>query len=318
MKIVFFGTPDFSIPTLQMLIESKHEVIAVVTQPDKPVGRNGKVVFSPVKQLAISNNIPVLQYEKIRLQGVEELQSLNADLFVTAAYGQILSKDILEASKYGVYNVHGSLLPKYRGAAPIQWSIINGDKVTGITILKSDVGMDDGDIILKREVEIGENETAGELFDRLAILGAECMKDAIQLLEDGNITFTPQNHEIATKCTMLKKEQNKLNFNTSATSVKNFILGLNPWPVAEMQLKEGRFKVYRANVLTQDQISKLNLETNATPGQVVVASNKLGLIIKCADGFVEITEIQAENSKIMQAKSMLNGKQILVGQIVNE
>ena len=133
MKIVFFGTPDFSIPTLQKLIDSHHEVIGVVTQPDKPVGRNGKIVFSPVKQLALANNIPVYQYEKIRRDGVEELQNLKADVFVTAAYGQILSKDILEASVYGVFNVHGSLLPKYRGAAPIQWSVINGDKVTGIT-----------------------------------------------------------------------------------------------------------------------------------------------------------------------------------------
>lgn len=318
MKIVFFGTPDFSIPTLQMLIDSKHEVIAVVTQPDKPVGRNGKVVFSPVKQLAMEHNIPVLQYDKIRLQGVEELQNLKADLFVTAAYGQILSKDILEASTYGVYNVHGSLLPKYRGAAPIQWSVINGDKVTGITILKSDVGMDDGNMILKREVEIGENETAGELFDRLAVIGADCMAEALEQLENGTITFTPQNHEEATICRMLKKEQNKLNFDMPVAKVKSLILGLNPWPVAEMTLKEGRFKVYRAEIVSGQKVDSLNLNQNASVGEVVLASNKHGLIIKCQDGFIEITEIQAENSKVMPAKSMLNGKQILVGQIANE
>ncbi len=318
MKIVFFGTPDFSIPTLKMLIESKHEVIAVVTQPDKPVGRSGKVVFSPVKSLALEHNIPVFQYEKIRLEGTKQLTDLNADLFVTAAYGQILSKDILEASKHGVYNVHGSLLPKYRGAAPIQWAVINGDKTTGITILKSDVGMDDGNMILKREVEILENETAGELFDRLAVVGAECMAEALDQLENGTITFTPQNHEEATVCRMLKKEQNKMDFSWSNNKVKSFVLGLNPWPVAECTLKEGRLKVYKAHVVNSEQIEKLNLTKNYAVGEVVVASSKQGLILKCGEGFVELTEVQAENGKVMSAKSLLNGKQILVGQIANE
>lgn len=318
MKIVFFGTPDFSIPTLKMLIESKHEVIAVVTQPDKPVGRNGKVVFSPVKQLALEHNIPVFQYAKIRLEGVKQLVDLNADLFVTAAYGQILSKEILEASKHGVYNVHGSLLPKYRGAAPIQWAVINGEKTTGITILKSDVGMDDGNMILKREVEIGENETAGELFDRLAVVGADCMAEALKQLENGTITFTPQNHEEATICRMLKKEQNKIDFSKTASQVKSLVLGLNPWPVAEFTLKEGRFKVYKAQVVSAEQIERLNLTKEYNVGEVVLASNKLGLIVKCGEGFVELTEIQAENGKVMSAKSLLNGKQILVGQIANE
>lgn len=318
MKIVFFGTPDFSIPTLQMLIESKHNIVAVVTQPDKPVGRNGKVVFSPVKQLAIKHNIPVLQFNKIRREGVQQLLDLNADLFITAAYGQILSKEILEASKYGVYNVHGSLLPKYRGAAPIQWAVINGEKTTGITILKSDVGMDDGDIILTHPVDIKPDETAGELFDRLSVVGAECMSEVLTQLENGTITFTPQNHLEATVCKMLKKEQNKIDFNLPALQVKNFILGLNPWPVAEFNLKEGRFKVYKASVVTTQQILKLNLNNSYNSGEVVVASSKFGLIVKCGDGFLEITEIQAENGKVMSAKSLLNGKQIMVGQIANE
>ena len=318
MKIVFFGTPDFSIPTLKMLIESIHEVIAVVTQPDKPVGRNGKVVFSPVKQLALEHNIPVFQYAKIRLEGVKQLVDLNADLFVTAAYGQILSKEILEASKHGVYNVHGSLLPKYRGAAPIQWAVINGEKTTGITILKSDVGMDDGNTSLKREVEIGEHETAGELLDRLAVIGADCMAEALKQLENGTITFTPQNHEEATICRMLKKEQNKIDFSKTASQVKSLVLGLNPWPVAEFTLKEGRFKVYKAQVVSDEQVERLNLTKEYKVGEVVLASNKLGLIVKCGEGFVELTEIQAENGKVMSAKSLLNGKQILVGQIANE
>lgn len=314
MKIVFFGTPDFSIPTLQKLIDSHHEVIGVVTQPDRPVGRNGRIVFSPVKQLALKYNIPVYQYEKIRRDGVEELVALKADLFVTAAYGQILSKEILDASTYGVFNVHGSLLPKYRGAAPIQWAVINGEKTTGITILRSDVGMDDGDIILKHEVDIMPEETAGELFDRLAVIGADCLMEALQQLEDGTITYTPQDHSLATVCKMLKKENCTLNFDNSAYLVKQFILGLNPWPVAEMKLEEGRFKVYKAIVYNNNDLMVDNYKT----GEVVLASPKSGLVIKANDGFVEITEIQAENGKVMNAKSLLNGKHIRVGQIVNE
>lgn len=314
MKIVFFGTPDFSIPTLQKLIDSHHEVIGVVTQPDRPVGRNGRIVYSPVKQLALKYNIPVYQYEKIRRDGVEELVGLKADLFVTAAYGQILSKEILDASTYGVFNVHGSLLPKYRGAAPIQWAVINGEKTTGITILRSDVGMDDGDIILKHEVDIMPDETAGELFDRLAVIGADCLMEALQQLEDGTITYTPQDHSLATVCKMLKKENCTINFDNSAYLVKQFILGLNPWPVAEMKLEEGRFKLYKAIVYNNNDLLVDNYKT----GEVVLASPKSGLVIKANDGFVEITEIQAENGKVMNAKSLLNGKHIRVGQIVNE
>lgn len=317
MKIVFFGTPNFAIPTLQSLIDSKHTVLAVVTQPDKPVGRNGKVVFSPVKTLALKHNIPVLQYEKIRRDGVEELKSLNADVFVTAAYGQILSKDILEASKFGVFNVHGSLLPKYRGAAPIQWAIINGEKTTGITILKSDVGMDDGNIILTKSVDIKDGETAGELFDRLKVVGAECLMEALAQLENGTITYTPQNHSEATTCKMLKKELCKIDFNKTTNEIINLILGLNPWPVAEIYFKEGRFKVYKAQN-ANEKIKSFNINPNAKNGEVVVASPKQGLIIKCDNGFVELTSIQAENGKIMDAKSLLNGKKIEVGQVVNE
>ncbi len=317
MKIVFFGTPDFAIPTLQSLIDSKHTVLAVVTQPDKPVGRNGKVVFSPVKTLALKHNIPVLQYEKIRRDGVEELKSLNADVFVTAAYGQILSKDILEASKFGVFNVHGSLLPKYRGAAPIQWAIINGEKTTGITILKSDVGMDDGNIILSKSVDIKDGETAGELFNRLKVIGAECLMEALTQLENGTITYTPQIHSEATTCKMLKKELCKIDFNKSTNEIINLILGLNPWPVAEIYFKEGRFKVYKAQN-ANEKIKNFNINPNSKNGEVVVASPKQGLIIKCDNGFVELTSIQAENGKIMDAKSLLNGKKIEVGQVVNE
>lgn len=318
MKVVFFGTPDFAVPTLNKLIENNFEVLAVVTQPDKPKGRSGKLAFSPVKEVAISNNIPVLQYEKINKEGILELQNLNADVFVTAAYGQILSKAVLTASKYGVFNVHGSLLPKYRGAAPIQWAVINGETETGITILRSDVGMDDGDIILKTPVKILEGETAGELFDRLKDVGANSLIEALNQLKNGTITYTPQNHAEATICKMLNKELSKIDFSKPAKSVVNLILGLNPWPVAEINLIEGRFKVFKAIELSSNQVQNLNLTDTFKNGEIVCANSKNGLIIKCSTGFIEITDIQAENSKRMDTKSMLNGKKIKVGQIANE
>ena len=197
MRIVFLGTPDFSVSCLDALINSKHEVVAVVTQPDK--ARNRMVVsFSPVKEEALKHNIQVLQYDKIRVQGVEDLKALNPDIMVTCAYGQIISQEILDIPKYGVINVHASLLPKYRGSAPIQWAILNGEKETGITIMQTALGVDSGDIILQEKIAIKENETAGELFDDLAKIAPSVLMKAIDLIESGEATFTKQNEEEAT------------------------------------------------------------------------------------------------------------------------
>ena len=303
MKIIYFGTPDFAVRPLEKLIEQA-EVIAVVTQPDKPVGRSNKPVACPVKECAIRHNIPVLQFEKIRRDGVDELKALNADLMVSCAYGQIFSKEILDITPLGMYNIHGSILPKYRGAAPIQWSIINGEQYCGITILKTDVGMDDGDILLTYPVKIEKNETSGELFDRLSVVGADAIIDAIKLLESGNYTLTPQNEEEATKCSMLTSDMSTIDFSKPAQVVANMIHGINPWPVAKIEIEGNIFKVFKVNVRT---------DYSGKAGEVLVASNKQGLIIACGDNAIELTEIQPQNGKRMTAKSYLNGKQIAVG-----
>ncbi len=304
MKIIFFGTPDFAVPALTKLIE-KHEVVAVVTQPDKPQGRSNKPVPGPVKKLALEHNIPVLQYEHIRKQGVDDLKSFNADVMVTCAYGQILSQEILDITPIGVLNIHGSILPKYRGAAPIQWAIINGDKTTGITILRSEAGMDDGDILLTHEVDIKEYETSEELFERLSHLGAECIIQALDLVASGKAVFVPQNHQIATKCKMLKPEMGKVDFNLSAKQIANLIHGLNPWPLAHISINNIKFKLFKAKVVECNEDGRV--------GTVVVSSPKKGLIIKCGEGYLLVDELQAENGKRMPAKSYLNGKTIAVG-----
>lgn len=308
MKVIFFGTPAFAVPSLD-IIAKHHEVVAVVTQLDKPVGRNKQPVFSPVKQYAVEHGIKVLQYEKVRRDGVDDLKALNADIMVSCAYGQIFSKEILDITPNGMYNIHGSILPKYRGSAPIQWSIINGEKYAGITILKTDVGLDDGDMLLKKAVEIKPYETSEELFERLSVVGAECIEKALSIIETGDFTLIPQDQNQATKCTMLNPEMSKLNFNLPAIQVCNMIHGINPWPVAKVQIEGKNFKVFRAVVSDN--------EYSGQAGEVVVANNKQGLIIKCGVGAVEFTEIQPDNGKRMTAKSYLNGKKIDLGVIVN-
>jgi len=314
MKIIFMGTPDFAVPSLKSLIASSHEVVAVVTQPDKEVGRNKKLQFSPIKQIALLNNLPLFQFEKIRKDGIEIINNLEADIIVTCAYGQILNADILFAKKYGVINVHGSILPKYRGASPIQSAIINGEKTTGITILKSDIGIDDGDIILTKELAINDNETYGELSIRLSELGANTLLEALSLIENNKAVYTPQNSSIATHCKMFKSDYGRLNFNNTAESIVNLIRGINPSPIAYMFINDKRYKVFNAHVVNTQLIQDLNSEYKN--GEVVVAKGKIGLIIKAADGFVSIDTIQAENGKVLQIKDFLNGAKISVGDIV--
>lgn len=314
MKIVFFGTPQFSVNTLQALINSFHTVLAVVSQPDKPNGRNKKLLPPPVKLLAEKYGIPVYQFQKIRIEGVEKLKELNADCFVTCAYGQILSKEILDIPKYGVINVHGSLLPKYRGAAPVQWSIINGEKTSGITILKSDVGVDDGPIILKRELEIENGETANSLFHKLSVLGAEVLIEALSKIEDGTATYTKQNEEESSVCKMLKKEMSQIDFSMDAIQIVRLINGINSWPVAKLTVGNVLLKIYQAQFLEEDEVIAINkLCKTFKVGQVVVASTKTGLIIKAKNGYIKCLQVQPENGKIMGSTSFLNGKKIEVG-----
>lgn len=307
MKIIFLGTPDFSVPSLQALIDSHHEVLAVVTQPDKPVGRSGKLCFSPVKELALKHNIPVLQYKKIRLEGVQDLKDLAPDIMVTCAFGQILSKEIIDIAPHGIINVHASLLPLYRGAAPIQWSVINGDKQTGITIMQTEEGIDTGDIIKVEKTDIGNEETSEELFERLSVLGATTLIKALDDIESGKAVFVKQNDELATHVKMLKKEDGLLNFNQNSETLRNFIRGMNSWPSAYTFLNGKMFKVFKGSLYNGD--------FNAPCGTVVLADNKNGLVVKTKDGALRLDVIQAEGGKKMTDTEYLIGHKIPVGTV---
>lgn len=309
LKVVFLGTPDFSVNTLKAILNSRHEVLAVVTQPDRPVGRSGKPVFSPVKQVAVEKGIKVLQYNKIRLEGVEDLKALNPDIMVTCAFGQILSQEIIDIAPKGIINVHASILPKYRGAAPIQWSIINGDSETGVTIMQTEAGIDTGDIICVEKTPISDKETAGELFDRLADLGANLLVKALDMIEDGSATYTKQNHDLATHVKMLKKEDGIIDFEKSSIQIYNFIRGMNPWPCAFAILNGKPLKVYSSEIV--------DYNSNLPFGSVVCANSKQGLIVSTANGFIRLKEIQAEGGKRMPDTAYLLGHKIEIGTKLN-
>lgn len=302
MKIIFLGTPDFSAGVLQALINSKHEVVGVVTQPDKPSGRGHKLVPTPVKVLAQSHNIPVFQFNRISKE-CEPLKALNADIMITAAYGQILRQNVLDLTPKGVINVHASLLPKYRGSSPIQWCVINGEKTTGVTIMKTDIGVDTGDMILAQSIDILPEETAGELFDRLSILGQETLLKALDLIEQGKETYTKQDHENASHYPMLDKDSGYIDFNKTADEIVNLCRGLNPWPVAFAKIDdENRLKVYKATKVSH----------TGECGKVIFADDKNGLVVGCKDGAVSLDIIQTAGTKAMNAKDYLRGRKLPV------
>ena len=301
MKLIFLGTPDFAVPVLRAINNSKHEILAVVTQPDRPVGRKAIITPCAVKSEALNLGLKVLSYEKIRLEGVEDLRVLNPDIMVTCAFGQILSQEILDIAKHGVINVHASLLPKYRGSAPIQYSVINGDSETGVTIMQTGLEVDSGDILLQSSLNIGEDETAGELFDRLSILGADLIVCALDKIERGEITPIKQDHSKATHVKMLRKEDGVIDFSKPAIEIKNLIRGLNPWPIAFTRYEDKTLKIFKAKVV----------EGNGVAGEVL--SSDKTIIIATGDKALEIEELQLEGSKRMSAKEFLLGRKIPVG-----
>ncbi len=308
MKIAFLGTPEFAVPSLKMLIEEQHELI-VFTQPDRPKNRGHGVAMPPIKTLALENGIPVYQFERIKSpEGVQTLKDFAPDLMVTAAFGQMLSQENLDIPKYGCINVHGSLLPKYRGAAPIQWAIINGESVTGVTTMMTNIGMDTGDILLHEETKIGSDETYGELYERLAIIGAGLLKKTIFALIDGSLIRTAQDEALACKCSMIKKEDSFVDFTGSALEIKNLIRGLNPSPAAYTMLDGQRVKLYKAEVCENNE--SIRADADSSIGECIIASAKQGLFVKTGNGILEITELQFENSKRMSAKAALNSKQL--------
>lgn len=300
MRIAFLGTPEFALPSLDMLYKKGH-TLAVFTQPDRPVGRHAVLTPPPTKAYALEHGIPVFQFEKIRLpEGVAALKTFAPDLMITAAFGQILSAENLAIPKYGCINVHGSLLPKYRGAAPIQWAIIDGEAETGITTMLTDVGMDTGDILLADRVSIGGDETAGELFERLSVLGAETLYRTLDALENGTLVRTPQDASQATKCPMLKKEHGRIDFSKSAQAVHNLVRGTNPWPGAYALLNGEPLKIHITNMTGKDFGS-------ASPG-ALAGSVKDGLFVCCGDGWLEVLELQPANGRRMRACDFLLGR----------
>jgi len=307
MKIIFLGTPDFAVPSLRALYENGHEILAVVCQPDK-AGNRGKVSFCPIKVFALEHNIPVLQFEKIRRDGVEILKDLAPELMITCAYGQIISQEILDIPKYGVINVHGSLLPKYRGASPIQQAVLDGEKETGITIMKTVYAVDAGDILLVEKTQIGENETAGELFDRLAEIGGNAILKAVKLIEKGKAIYIPQEHDKATFCKMLTKEEGRISFDMNYNQISSFVRGMNPWPSAFTFINDKLFKIH--------QISYFDYNGNEEVGTILFASAKKGLIIKIKDCAISLDIIQPEGSKRMSSKDYLMGHTIIEGIVI--
>ncbi len=301
MDIVFLGTPDFAVPSLEALVENGYNVKAVITQPDRPKGRGNKLTPSPVKEYALSKNIPVFQPEKIKNEP-EILNSLKPDLMITAAFGQILSKENLDAAPLGCVNVHGSLLPKYRGSSPIQWAVINGEKETGITTMYTALGVDCGDIILQEKTEIKKGETAGELFDRLAILGAEVLIKTVELISKGKAPRTPQKESEATHFPMLDKQKAKIDFNLPAIEIENLVRGLNPWPIAWSTCGGEVVKIYSARALDK--------KTNACLGTIVSANKEEGILVATQDGVLSIDVLQVPGKKAMEANVFLLGNKL--------
>ena len=306
MRIVFMGTPEFAVPSLKALIREKYDVVGVFTQPDRPRGRGNKLTPSPVKAAATEAGIPVFQPERIRKDGVEDLRSLKPDLCVTAAFGQILSQEILDIPTMGNINVHASLLPKHRGAAPIAYAIMAGDKITGVTTMMMDAGIDTGDILLQDETEIGESETCGELTNRLSGIGAELLIRTIRGTEAGKIKRIPQNEAEMTYDTMLTKELGQPDWNRNSDEIRGLINGLNPWPCVSVPVEGGRLKLLRA----------VTSNGSGEPGMVLKSDPKSGLIIACGKGAIRILELQAPGGKQMKAEDYLRGHGIPEGKIL--
>lgn len=303
MRIVFMGTPDFAAASLKKLLEDGFNVVGVFTQPDKPKGRGMEMSFSPVKQLALAHGLPVYQPEKMRDgTAYEQIKALAPDILVVVAYGRILPDDILALPRYGAVNVHGSLLPRYRGAAPIQWAVLNGDEVTGVSTMYLASEMDTGDVIYTAETRIGEFETSGELFDRLMLMGADLLAKTLRDIENGTAPRTSQDHSKASYVSQLDKSICPIDWNKSPRAVVKWIYGLQPWPVATMELEGTVYRVFAAEY-TQNH-------TDKQPGQVVSAG-KQGIEMACADGkTLMITELQAPGKKRMKAADFLRGHPI--------
>lgn len=309
MNIVFMGTPDFAVPALNALIKSNHSVSAVFTQPDKPKGRGHKLAPPPVKVLAEDNGITVYQPASLKKEAdeyIKIIKDINPDIIVVAAYGKILPRKVLEIPRLGCVNIHGSLLPKYRGAAPIQRAVLNGETETGITTMLMNEGLDTGDILLVQKTEIGENETASELFDRLSCMGADVLMKTIEALNGGEIEPQKQDDSEATYAPMLSKDLSKLEFNNPVFNVHKKICGLSDWPCAVTSIDGKRLKVYRSEIVSETK-------PDAEPGEILDEKN---FTVACSDGSLRLVEVQADGSKRMKSEDYLRGKPVSRGTIL--
>lgn len=303
MKVVFMGTPDFAVGTLKKLIESRHEVLAVVTQPDKPKGRGKAMQFPPVKEVAVEAGITVYQPKRVREpEFLETLKELSPDVVVVVAFGQIIPQAVLDVPKLGCLNVHGSLLPKYRGAAPIQWAVIDGESESGVTIMRMDAGLDTGDMITTRVVKLEEKETGGSLFDKLSQAGADLLTETLDQLEAGTVTYEKQPAESSTDyARMLKKEDGQIDWNKSAAELERLIRGLNPWPSAYTHLDGKTLKIWMADVK--------DVNSGSEPGTVVEVT-KNTVKVQTGDGVLSLLEVQLEGKKKMPVDAFLRGCQL--------
>lgn len=309
------GTPDFAVDTLEAIVKDGHEVLLVVTQPDKAKGRGKKLQYTPVKEKALEYNLPVAQPEKVREEAfMEELEKLNPDVIVVVAFGQILPERILNIPKYGCINVHASLLPAYRGAAPIQWAVIDGLEESGVTTMYMEKGLDTGDIICQSRLTLAEDETGGSLFERLASEGASLLLTTLKELEAGTATRTKQDDSKSSYAKMLTKDMGNLDFTQDAVVLERLIRGLNPWPSAYTKLKDKTLKVYEAKVLTDEEVQSLNAVMIASGS--VIAVDKKSFTVRCGKGALRIMNLQLEGKKRMDTAAFLLGYKIEVGEML--
>ena len=308
MKILFMGTPDFAAYALKALYESGQEIVGVVTQPDKPKGRSGKLVFSPVKEYALEKDLPVFQPEKIRTpESVEYLKSIDADIYVVAAFGQILSQEVLDIPRFGCVNIHASLLPKYRGAAPIQQALLDGNSKTGVTLMQMNAGMDTGDILMQESIDITMDDTAGTLFDKLMKLGGDMMVRAIPMIEKGELAPVPQDNDKATKVGKFSKEMGIINWKDDAAYIDRLIRTMDPWPSAYTHLDGKTLKIWKATPIEDD--------SKASAGEIFEIS-KNSFKVATGKGSLEVFEVQLEGKKRMSAGDFMRGNHLEKGQIL--
>ncbi len=312
MKIVYMGTPDFAVEPLEELIRAGHEITMVITQPDREKGRGKAVVMSPVKECALRHGIPVFQPVKIREEeSVRKLSEVPADLFVVAAFGQILPESILKMPRFGCVNIHASLLPKYRGAAPIQWAILNGDQETGITIMQMGIGLDDGDILLQKKIAIGQGETGDGLFEKLKFLGAKALLEAIPLIESGSITPVKQDEEKATHVKKITKEMGKIDWTLPADRIERSVRALNSWPSAYTSVNGKSLKIWNSSVVNMTDVSQNDME----PGTVISVKKDSFTVLTGTDALM-IHEVQLEGKKRMNVHDFLLGFSLTEGMIL--